>query len=148
MFVLIQKYGDEIVGVWVDSGLQGLGFIEVFLVVGYEVGKILLYIGGDFNVMYQLFVQNDVLMVGIDYLLVMGVKGFDVLFDVLVGKGIFWWIEVNQQVVVFEGYEMFFVKVDVFIVDYVLMDKFGFVIMFFGVGVDYDLVMFMVNYLK
>ena len=148
MSALIQKYGDEIAGVWADSGLQGSGSIEAFLAAGYKPGSIPPHTGGDFNAMYKLSVQNDVPMVGIDYPPAMGARAFEVLFDVLGGKGIPRRIEVNQQVVVSEGHETPSVRADVFAADYALMDKPGSVIMSSGVGADYDPATFSATYPK
>ena len=53
MAALIQKYGQDIAGVWADSGLQGSGSIEAFLAAGYEAGSIPPHTGGDFNAMYR-----------------------------------------------------------------------------------------------
>ena len=115
MSALIQKYGNDIAGVWADSGLQGSGSIEAFLAAGYEAGAIPPHTGGDFNAMYQLSVQNQVPMVGIDYPPAMGAVAFELLFDVLAGKGIPRRIEVNQQIVVSEGHETASVQADVFV---------------------------------
>lgn len=146
MSALIQKYGEEIDGVWADSGLQGSGSIEAFLAAGYEDGTIPPHTGGDFNAMYQLSVTHDVPMVGIDYPPAMGAAAFDVLFDVLEGKGIPRRIEVNQQVVVSEGHETVSVQADVYAADYALMDAPGSVIMSSGVGADYDPATFSADY--
>lgn len=148
MSALIQKYGDDISGVWADSGLQGSGSIEAFLAAGYEDGQIPPHTGGDFNAMYQLSVKHDVPMVGVDYPPAMGARAFEVLFDVLDGKGIPQRIEVNQQVVVSEGDETASVQADVFVKDYALMDKPGSVIMSSGVGADYDPATFSATYPK
>ena len=40
MSALIQKYGDQIDGVWSDHGLQGSGAIEAFVAAGYGKGEI------------------------------------------------------------------------------------------------------------
>ena len=148
MSALIQKYGNDISGVWADSGLQGSGSIEAFLAAGYEDGTIPPHTGGDFNAMYQLSVKHDVPMVGVDYPPAMGARAFEVLFDVLDGKGIPQRIEVNQQVVVSEGDETASVRADVFVKDYALMDKPGSVIMSSGVGADYDPATFSATYPK
>lgn len=148
MSALIQKYGDDITGVWADSGLQGSGSIEAFLAAGYEAGSIPPHTGGDFNAMYQLSVTHDVPMVGIDYPPAMGATAFEMLFDVLDGKGIPKRVEVNQQVVVSEGHETASVQADVFTADYALMDKPGSVIMSSGVGADYDPATFKAVYPK
>ena len=146
MSALIQRYGDEISGVWSDSGLQGSGSIEAFVAAGYEPGTIPPHTGGDFNAMYQLSVLNEVPMIGIDYPPAMGARAFDVLFDVLAGAGIPRRIEVNQQVVVTEGYETPSVQADIYVADYALMDRPGSVIMSSGVGADYDPETFSADY--
>lgn len=148
MSALIQKYGDEIDAVWADSGLQGSGSIEAFLAAGYEKGKIPPHTGGDFNAMYKLSVEHEVPMVGIDFPPAMGAKAFDILFDVLDGKGVPSYIDVNQQVVVSKGDETPSVKADVYLKDYALMDKPGSVIMSSGVGADYDPATFSADYPK
>lgn len=148
MSALIQKYGNQISGVWADSGLQGSGSIEAFLAAGYQSGKIPPHTGGDFNAMYQLSVQHNVPMVGIDYPPAMGAKSFEVLFDVLRGAGVPRRIEVNQQVVVSQGHETPSVKADVYVKDYALMNKPGSVIMSSGVGSDYDPATFKADYPK
>ena len=148
MSALIQKYGNDISGVWADSGLQGSGSIEAFLAAGYADGAIPPHTGGDFNAMYQLSVTHNVPMVGVDYPPAMGARAFEVLFDVLDGKGIPLRIEVNQQVVVSEGHETASVQADVFVSDYALMDKPGSVIMSSGVGADYDPATFSATYPK
>ncbi|MBC6439172.1 MAG: substrate-binding domain-containing protein [Rhodospirillales bacterium] len=148
MSALIQKYSEDINGVWADSGLQGSGSIEAFLAAGYEDGTIPPHTGGDFNAMYQLSVNHNVPMVGVDYPPAMGAEAFEVLFDVLDGKGIPSRIEVNQQVVVSAGAETASVKADIYVKDYALMDKPGSVIMSSGVGADYDPATFSASYPK
>ena len=148
MSALIQKYGEDIAGVWADSGLQGSGSIEAFLAAGYASGAIPPHTGGDFNAMYKLSVQHEVPMVGIDYPPAMGATSFEVLFDVLAGKGIPRRIEVNQQIVVSQGHETPSVQADVYVKDYALMDKPGSVIMSSGVGKDYDPETFKADYPK
>jgi ribose transport system substrate-binding protein len=148
MSALIQKHGDQIAGVWADSGLQGSGSLEAFIAAGYADGKIPPHTGGDFNAMYQLSVKHNVPMIGIDYPPAMGAVAFETLFDVLDGKGIPRRIEVNQQVVVSEGHETDSVKADVFTKDYALMDKPGSVIMSSGVGPDYNPETFKADYPK
>jgi len=146
MSALIQKYGKGISGVWSDSGLQGSGSIEAFQAAGFGKGEIPPHTGGDFNAMYQLSVKHSVPMIGVDYPPAMGAKAFDVLFDVMKGKGVPKRIEVNQQVVVSKGYETQSVKADVYVADYALMDKPGSVIMSSGVGKDYDPATFSADY--
>ncbi|NRA19833.1 MAG: substrate-binding domain-containing protein [Oceanospirillaceae bacterium] len=146
MSALIQKYGKDISGVWADSGLQGSGSIEAFEAAGFGKGEIPPHTGGDFNAMYQLSVKHSVPMIGVDYPPAMGAKAFDILFDILRGKGVPKRIEVNQQVVVSKGFETASVQADIYVVDYALMDKPASVIMSSGVGKDYDPATFSADY--
>lgn len=138
MSAMIQKYGKSINGVWCDSGLQCSGSIEAYLDAGYKDGEIPPETGGDINAMYQLAIQHKVPMAGIDYPPSMGGTSVDVLFDVLAGKHIPRRIEVNQQVVVSQGFETVSVKADVFTEDYALKGRPGDVIMSTGLGPNYD----------
>ena len=146
MAALIQKFGDEIDGVWADSGLQGSGSIEAFIAAGYEDGNIPPHTGGDFNAMYQLSVRHGVALCAIDYPPAMGAVSFELLFDVLAGKGIPRRIEVNQQIVVSRGHETPSVRADVYADEYALMDMPPTVIMSSGVGADYDPATFKADY--
>ncbi len=148
MSAMIQKHGDAIGGVWADSGLQGSGSIEAFVAAGYKDGMIPPHTGGDYNAMYKLALKHEVPMVGIDYPPAMGARGFEILFDVLEGRGIPRSIEVNQQIVVSRGHETPSVKADVYVEDYALLDKPDSLIMGHGLGPDYDPTTFEASYPK
>ena len=148
MGAMIQKHGNAISGVWADSGLQGSGSIEAFVAAGYKNGAIPPHTGGDYNAMYKLALKHEVPMVGIDYPPAMGALAFEVLFDVMEGRGIPRRIEVNQQIVVSRGHETPSVIADVFVEDYALLDKPDSLIMGHGLGPDYDPTTFEADYPK
>ncbi len=125
MAALLQKYGDQIDGVLADSALQGSGAIEAYIDAGYKKGEIPPVTGGDVARMYQLSVEYDVPMAGIDYPTSMGITGVEVALDVLHGVAVPSVVEVNMQVVVSEGHDTASVKADRRPLDHVSMDDPG-----------------------
>ncbi len=125
MAALLQKYGDQIDGVLADSALQGSGAIEAYIDAGYKKGEIPPVTGGDIARMYQLSVEYDVPMVGIDYPTSMGITGVETALDVLHGIAVPAVKEVNMQVVVSEGADTPSVKADRRPLDHVSMDDPG-----------------------
>jgi ribose transport system substrate-binding protein len=146
MSALIKKYGDQISGVWADSGLQGSGSLEAYLAAGKTAGKIPPHTGGDFNAMYKLAVKNQVPIIGIDYPPAMGAAAIPVLFDVLAGKGIPKRIEVNSQIVVSKGHDTRSVKGDITTEEYAVMDGPDDMLMSTGLPKDYNPKSFKANY--
>ena len=97
--------------------------------------------------MYQLSVQNQVPMVGIDYPPAMGAVSFELLFDVLAGKGIPRRDRGEPADCGLRGSrDRLGAGRDVYVKDYALMDKPGSVIMSSGVGPDYDPETFSADY--
>jgi ribose transport system substrate-binding protein len=146
MSALIKKYGDQISGVWADSGLQGSGSLEAYVAAGTAAGKIPPHTGGDFNAMYKLAVKHQVPMIGIDYPPAMGAAAFPVLFDVLAGKGIPKRIEVNSQIVVSKGHNTPSVRGDMAVEDYAVMDGPDDMLMSTGLPKDYNPKTFKADY--
>jgi ribose transport system substrate-binding protein len=134
----VQRYGHNIQGVWADSGLQGSGAVEAFLGAGFKPSEIPPITGGDLNRMYKLAQENGFPFCGIDYTPSIGIAAIDVVLNVLGGKSVPKRVDVNFQVVVPEGQETESVKADVFLKDYVRMDKPDDLIMGNGMGPDYD----------
>lgn len=125
MAALIQKYGDQIDGVLADSALQGSGAIEAFIDAGYKKGEIPPVTGGDVARMYQLAVEYEVPMVGIDYPTSMGITGVETALDVLAGRSVPRTVEVNMQIVVSKGHDTASVKGDRTPEEHVSMDAPG-----------------------
>ncbi len=86
MSALIQKYGDQIDGVWSDHGLQGSGAIEAFVAAGYGKGEIPPNTCADLNACVKLAVEYDVPVINFDYPPAMGADSVDLALQVLAGN--------------------------------------------------------------
>ena len=146
MAALIQTHGDAIDGVWADSGLQGSGSVEAFLNAGVSGADVPPHTGGDLNYMYQLAHEHGFPFIGIDYTAAIGIDGVRIALDVLEGKRVPKRFDLNFQVVIPEGRETTSIKADVWLRDYVRLDKPGELIMGHGLGEDYDPQTFAADY--
>ena len=146
MSALIQAHGGAIDGVWADSGLQGAGSVEAFVNAGVSGTDIPPHTGGDLNYMYQLAHEHGFPFVGIDYTAAIGIDGVRIALDVLEGNRVPTRFDLNFQVVIPEGHETTSVKADVWLRDYVRLDKPGELIMGHGLGEDYDPQTFSADY--
>ncbi|MCY4349187.1 MAG: substrate-binding domain-containing protein [Thiotrichales bacterium] len=146
MSALIQAHAGEIDGVWADSGLQGSGSVEAFLNAGVPGKDVPPHTGGDLNYMYQLAHKHGFPFCGIDYTAAIGIDGVRIALDVLDGKSVPTRFDLNFQVVIPEGHETTSVKADVWLRDYVRLDKPGELIMGHGLGEDYDPQTFSADY--
>lgn len=146
MAALIQTHGNAIDGVWADSGLQGSGSVEAFLNAGVSGADVPPHTGGDLNYMYQLAHKHSFPFIGIDYTAAIGIDGVRIALDVLEGKRVPKRFDLNFQVVIPEGRETTSIKADVWLRDYVRLDKPGELIMGHGLGEDYDPQTFTADY--
>ena len=146
MSALIQAHAGKIDGVWADSGLQGSGSVEAFLNAGVPGKDVPPHTGGDLNYMYQLAHKHGFPFCGIDYTAAIGIDGVRIALDVLDGKSVPTRFDLNFQVVIPEGHETTSVKADVWLRDYVRLDKPGELIMGHGLGEDYDPQTFSADY--
>ena len=146
MAALIQTHGDAIDGVWADSGLQGSGSVEAFLNAGVSGADVPPHTGGDLNYMYQLAHEHGFPFIGIDYTAAIGIDGVRIALDVLEGKRVPKRFDLNFQVVIPEGRETTSIKADIWLRDYVRLDKPGELIMGHGLGEDYDPQTFAADY--
>lgn len=135
---LIQRFGDEIDGVWADSGLQGSGAIEAFVDAGYEDGSIPPVTCGDLNGCVKLAVEHDVPAMSFDYPPSMGAVSVQVALDVLAGKTVPKVYEISADIAVTKGDETESVKADRWVEDYAQLDKPNELILSTGLGPDYD----------
>ena len=85
MSALIQKYGDQIDGVWKDSGLQGSGALEAFVAAGYGQGEIPPTTCADLNGCLKLAIENDIPVINFDYPPAMGAAAVELALQVLAG---------------------------------------------------------------
>ena len=148
MSALIQKYGDEIDGVWADSGLQGAGSMEAFLAAGIEGAKIPPHTCGDLNQCIKLATEHGIRAMSFDYPPSMGGVSVQVALDILDGKPVPFIYEINAQIAVSRGHETTSIKADLAIEDYALMDRSGDIIVSAGLGPNYDPQTFSVDYPK
>lgn len=146
MAALIQTHGNAIDGVWADSGLQGSGSVEAFLNAGVSGADVPPHTGGDLNYMYRLAHKHGFPFIGIDYTAAIGIDGVRIALDVLEGKRVPKRFDLNFQVVIPEGRETTSIKADVWLRDYVRLDKPGELIMGHGLGEDYDPQTFTADY--
>ena len=146
MSALIQKYGDQIDGVWSDHGLQGSGAIEAFVAAGYGKGEIPPNTCADLNACVKLAVEYDVPVINFDYPPAMGADSVDLALQVLAGNPVPKIYEVNVDVIVSKGRETTSIKADKWVEDYAQMDKPGELILSTGLGPDYDPSTFKVDY--
>jgi ribose transport system substrate-binding protein len=146
MSALIQKYGDQIDGVWSDHGLQGSGAIEAFVAAGYGKGEIPPNTCADLNACVKLAVEHEVPVINFDYPPSMGADSVDLALEVLAGNPVPKIFEVNVDVIVSKGHETASVKADKWVEDYAQMDKPGELILSTGLGPDYDPSTFKVDY--
>lgn len=148
MAALIQKYGDQIDGVWSDSGLQGSGALEAFVEAGWEDGKIPPITCSDLNGCVKQAVEHDVKAINFDYPPAMGGASVNVALDVLAGKPVPKQYEVNAQISITKGDETESVKADIWMEDYARLDRPNDLILSTGLGPDYDPTTFNVDYPK
>ena len=148
MAALIQKYGDQIDGVWSDSGLQGSGALEAFVEAGWEDGKIPPITCSDLNGCVKQAVEHDVKAINFDYPPAMGGVSVNVALDVLAGKPVPKQYEVNAQISITKGDETESVKADIWMEDYARLDRPNDLILSTGLGPDYDPTTFSADYPK
>jgi ABC-type sugar transport system substrate-binding protein len=82
---VIAHHGEEIAGVWCDSGLNSAGSLQAFLDAGYKPGHVPPHTGGDLNLSYKLAVSANVPLASIDYPPAMGIRAFEILLSSLQG---------------------------------------------------------------
>lgn len=143
---MIQKFGDQIDGIWNDSGVQGGGSIEAFVAAGYAPGTIPPATCADLNGCLRIAVENQVPVLNFDYPPAMGGAAVELALQVLAGAAVPRLYFVNADVVVSRGHETASVRADRWVEDYVQMDKPMDLILSSGLGPDYDPRTFEVDY--
>jgi len=143
---MIQKFGDEIDGIWNDSGVQGGGSIEAFVAAGYKPGTIPPATCADLNGCLKIAVENKVPVLNFDYPPAMGGAAVELALQVLAGASVPKLYFVNSDVVVTKGDETASVRADRWVEDYVRMDKPSDLILSSGLGPDYDPKTFKADY--
>jgi ribose transport system substrate-binding protein len=147
MAALLQKYGDQINGVWADHGLQGSGALEAFVEAGWAKGTIPPITCADLNGCVKLAVENEVPVFNYDYPPAMGGVAVNVALDVLAGKPVPHQYEMSVDIAITKGDETPSVKADKWVQDYARLDKPNDLILSTGI-LDYDPNSFNVDYPK
>jgi ribose transport system substrate-binding protein len=147
MASLLQKYGDQINGVWADHGLQGSGAIEALVEAGWEKGKFPPITCADLNGCVKLAVENDEPAFNYDYPPAMGGVAINVGLDILAGKPVPHQYEMSVDIAITKGDETDSVKADKWVEDYARLDKPNDLILSTGIP-DYDPNTFSVEYPK
>jgi ribose transport system substrate-binding protein len=145
---MIQKYGDQINGIWNDSGVQGGGSLEAFVAAGYKPGTIPPATCADLNGCLRIAVENKVPVLNFDYPPAMGGAAVELALQVLAGASVPKLYFVNSDVVVSKGYETPSIHADRWVEDYVRLDKPMDLILSSGLGPDYDPKTFSADYPK
>lgn len=145
MAALLQKYGDQIDGVWSDHGLQGSGALEALVEAGWEKGSFPPITCADLNGCVKLAVENDVAAFNYDYPPAMGGVAVNVALDILAGKPVPHQYEVSVDIAITKGDETISVKADKWVEDYARLDKPNDLILSTGIP-DYDPNTFTVDY--
>lgn len=145
MASLLQKYGDQIDGVWTDHGLQGSGALEAFVEAGWEKGSFPLITCADLNGCVKTAVENEAAAFNYDYPPAMGGVSVNVALDILAGKPVPHQYEMNVDVAITKGDETVSVKADKWIEDYARLDRPSDLILSTGIA-DYDPNTFSVDY--
>jgi ribose transport system substrate-binding protein len=143
MAALIQKYGEDIDGVWNDHGLQGSGAIEAMVEAGWK--DLPPVTCADLNGCVKLAVENGAPAFNYDYPPAMGGLAVKVGLDILAGKPVPHQYEMSVDVAITKGDETESVKADKWVEDYARLDKPNDLILSTGIK-DYDPTTFSVEY--
>jgi ribose transport system substrate-binding protein len=145
MAALIQKYGDDINGVWSDHGLQGSGAIEALVESGRAAGTFPPITCADLNGCVKLAVENKAPAFNYDYPPAMGGLSVEVALDILAGKPVPKQYEMNVDVALTKADETASVKADKWVEDYARLDAPNDLILSTGIP-NYDPTTFAVEY--
>ncbi len=138
MAAMIQKYGDQINGVFGQFGGQVSGSIEAFIDAGYGEGKIPAHTSTDYNGPLKLALQYKFPLFNFDYPPAMGAESVEVALNVLAGLPVAKIHSINSQLTLTRGDETPSVKADQWADDYVIPSKPNDYLLSGGLGADYD----------
>lgn len=106
---LLETFGTTPDGIWCDSGLQGVGSLEVFRQRGLSAPP---HTGGDLNRMYKMCIQHKVPLAAVDYPAAMGAVALETTLQALSGGSVQHRVEVPLKVILSRGFETQSVKAD------------------------------------
>jgi ribose transport system substrate-binding protein len=145
MASLLQRFGENIDGIWADHGLQGSGALEAYVEAGWAKGTIPPITCADLNGCVKLAVENDVPAFNYDYPPAMGGVAINVALDILAGKPVPHQYEMNVDIAITQGDETASVKADKWVEDYARLDGPNDLILSTGIP-NYDPNTFAVEY--
>lgn len=143
MAALIQKYGTEINGVWNDHGLQGSGAIEAMVEAGWTTLPPITC--ADLNGCVKGAVENGAPAFNYDYPPAMGGLSVEVALDILAGKPVPKYYEMNVDIAITKADETESVKADKWVEDYARLDAPNDLILSTGIP-NYDPTTFSVEF--
>jgi ribose transport system substrate-binding protein len=143
MAALIQKYGTEINGVWNDHGLQGSGAIEAMVEAGWTTLPPITC--ADLNGCVKGAVENGAPAFNYDYPPAMGGLSVEVALDILAGRPVPKYYEMNVDVAITKADETESVKADKWVEDYARLDAPNDLILSTGIP-NYDPTTFSVEF--
>jgi ribose transport system substrate-binding protein len=138
MAAMIQKYGDQINGVFGQFGGQVSGSIEAFVDAGYKEGKIPAHTSTDYNGPLKLALQHKFPLFNFDYPPAMGGESVEVALKVLQGIPVAKIHSINSQLTLTRGDETPSVRADQWADEYVQANKPNDYLLSSGMGPDYD----------
>ncbi|MBX3568377.1 MAG: substrate-binding domain-containing protein [Rhizobiaceae bacterium] len=145
MAALIQKYGQDIDGVWSDAGLQASGAMEAYVAAGVKDGEIPPMTCQDLNSCWVNAIKHKVPMMSIDNPPAGGGVAMDVAIKVLEGLPVPHNNFIDSTITVTKGDETPSVKADIPAEDYAKMDAPGDLILSTGIP-NYDPKTFTADY--
>jgi ribose transport system substrate-binding protein len=138
MAAMIQKYGDQIKGVFGQFGGQVSGSIEAFVDAGYAEGTIPPHTSTDYNGPLKLATQHKFPLFNFDYPPAMGGESVEIALRVLQGIPVAKYHSVNSQLTITRGDETPSVHADMWADEYLRPDKPNDYLLSGGLGPDYD----------
>ncbi|MDE1991505.1 MAG: substrate-binding domain-containing protein [Rhizobiaceae bacterium] len=143
---IIAHHGEQIAGVWCDSGLNSAGSIQAFLDAGYKPGHVPPHTGGDLNLSYKLAVGANVPLASIDYPPAMGIRAFEILLSSLQGAWIPQYLDIASPFVTSRSGRRNPAKTHLWAEERVRWDMPDELILGAGLGAAYNPAAFRVNY--
>ena len=143
MAALIQKYGTDINGVWNDHGLQGSGAIEAMVEAGWTTLPPITC--ADLNGCVKGAVENGAPAFNYDYPPAMGGLSVEVALDILAGRPVPKYYEMNVDIAITKADETESVKADKWVEDYARLDAPNDLILSTGIP-NYDPTTFSVEF--
>jgi ribose transport system substrate-binding protein len=100
----ITTYGDQIDGVWADSGLQGSGAVEAFVEAGMDVPPIT---GEDFNRYLKQWKEMGFDGIAVSFSVRMGYTAVEIAMQILQGEPVPHYVSVEPLIITSDNLDEF-----------------------------------------